>query len=106
MICDDDSARHARGVTRYLERHPRLELLGGARYSPPGSPAERIRGALENYVADAAVTWPGRLRQIRSFFRARSPGEMPGTAAPWTSPWLPPGYEHNFWNAALGRTGE
>jgi hypothetical protein len=22
------------------------------------------------------------------------------TAAPWTSPWLPPGYEQNFWNAA------
>jgi hypothetical protein len=19
---------------------------------------------------------------------------------PWTSPWLPPGYEQNFWNAA------
>jgi len=22
---------------------------------------------------------------------------MLDTAAPWTSPWLPPGYEHNFW---------
>jgi hypothetical protein len=26
---------------------------------------------------------------------------MLATAAPWTSPWLPPGYEQNFWNAAL-----
>jgi Tetratricopeptide repeat len=26
---------------------------------------------------------------------------MLDTAAPWTSPWLPPGYEQNFWNAAL-----
>jgi hypothetical protein len=25
---------------------------------------------------------------------------MLATAAPWTSPWLPPGYEQNFWNAA------
>jgi hypothetical protein len=48
-----------------------------------------------------AVRWPGRLRQIRSFFRVRSPDQMLATAAPWTSPWLPPGYEQNFWNAAL-----
>jgi len=25
---------------------------------------------------------------------------MLATAAPWTSPWLPPGYEQDFWNAA------
>jgi hypothetical protein len=37
-----------------------------------------------------------------AFFRARSPDQMLATAAPWTSPWLPPGYEQNFWNAALG----
>ena len=52
-------------------------------------------------MANTAVSWPGRLRQIHSFFRARSPDEMLATAAPWTSPWLPPGYEQNFWNAAL-----
>jgi hypothetical protein len=52
-------------------------------------------------VANTAVTWPGRLRQIHSFFRNRSPDEMLATAAPWTSPWLPSGYEQNFWNAAL-----
>lgn len=31
-------------------------------------------------------------------------GDARGVAAvlaPWTSPWLPPGYEQNFWNAAL-----
>jgi hypothetical protein len=64
--------------------------------------AERIWAALKNYVANTAVSWPGRLRQIHSFFRARSPDQMLATAAPWTSPWLPPGYEQNFWNAALG----
>ena len=81
-------------------KHPRLELLYGARYSPHDNPAERIWGALKNYVANTAVSWPGRLRQIHSFFRARSPDQMLATAAPWTSPWLPPGYEQNFWNAA------
>ena len=100
VICDNDIIHHARKVTRYLGKHPRLELLYGARYSPHDNPVERIWGALKNYVASTAVTWPGRLRQIHSFFRARSPGEMLDTAAPWTSPWLPPGYEQNFWNAA------
>jgi len=66
-----------------------------------GKPTERIWAALKNYVANTAVSWAGRLRQIHSFFRARSPDEMLVTAAPWTSPWLPPGYEQNFWNAAL-----
>jgi hypothetical protein len=47
------------------------------------------------------ATWPGRLRQIHSFFRTRSPDQMLAAAAPWTSPWLPPRYEQDFWNAAL-----
>ena len=57
-------------------------------------------GRTENYVADTAVTWAARLRQIHSFFRARSPDQMLDAAAPWTSPWLPWGYEQNFRNAA------
>jgi transposase len=100
VICDNDSIHHARAVTRYLSEHPQLELLYGARYSPHDNPVERIWGGLKNYVANTAVTWPGRLRQIHSYFRNRSPDQMLDTAAPWTSPWLPPGYEQNFWNAA------
>jgi transposase len=100
VICDNDSIHHARKVIAYLDQHPRLEVLYGARYSPNDNPAERIWAALKNYVANTAVTWPGRLKQIHSFFRNRSPDQMLATAAPWTSPWLPPGYEQNFWNAA------
>jgi len=100
VICDNDSIHHARTVTAYLEKHPRLELLYGTRYSPHDNPAERIWAALKNYVANTAVSWPGRLRQIHAFFRSRSPDQMLATAAPWTSPWLPPGYEQNFWNGA------
>ena len=66
-------------------------MLYGARYSPDDNPAERIWAALKNYVANTAVSWPGRLRQIHSFFRARSPDQMLATAAPWASPRLPPG---------------
>jgi hypothetical protein len=87
-------------VTAYLNKHPRLELPYSARYRPHGNPVEGIRAALKNHVANTAVNWPGRLRQIHSFFRNRSPGQMLDAAAPWTSPWLPPGYKQNFWNAA------
>ena len=73
MICDNDSIHHARKVTAYLKKHPRLELLYGARYSPHDNPVERIWAGLKNYVANTAATWPGRLRQIHSFFRSRSP---------------------------------
>ena len=44
VICDNDSSCHARKVTAYLEKHPRLELLYGVRYSPQDNPAERIWG--------------------------------------------------------------
>ena len=47
---------HARKVTAYLDRHPRLELLYGARYSPHDNPAERISAALKNHVANTAET--------------------------------------------------
>jgi hypothetical protein len=90
VICDNDSIHHVRTVTAYLKEHPRLELVYGARYSPHDNPAERIWAALKNYVANTAVSWPGRLQQIHAFFRSRSPDKMLATAAPWTSPWLPP----------------
>ena len=93
VICDNDSIHHAPKLTAYREKHPRLELLYGARYSPHDNPVERIWAALKNYVANTAVSWPGRLRQIRSFFHNHSPGQMLATAVPWTSPWLPPRYE-------------
>jgi hypothetical protein len=86
VICDNDSIHHARKVTAYLEKHPRLEVLYGARYSPHDNPAERIWAALKNHVANTAVSWPGRLRQIHSFFRNRSPDQMLATAAPGPAP--------------------
>ncbi|MBL7625867.1 IS630 family transposase [Frankia sp. CN6] len=100
VICDNDSIHHAHAVTTYLAEHPRLEVLYGARYSPHDNPVERIWAALKNHIANTAVTWPGRRRQIHAFFRARSPDQMLTTAAPWTSPWLPPGYAQDFRNAA------
>jgi transposase len=51
VICDNNSIHHARAVTHYLEEHPRLELLYGARYSPHDNPVERIWAGLKNYAA-------------------------------------------------------
>ncbi|MFI7535132.1 IS630 family transposase [Streptosporangium sp. NPDC049376] len=100
VICDNDSIHHARAVASYLRAHPRVGMSYGARYSPHDNPVERIWAALKAFIANTAVTWPGRLRQIHVFFRARSPDQLLATAAPWTSPWLPAGYKRNFWNAA------
>ena len=66
----------------------------GSLIGPPGEEVQAVT------ITWSPGSWPGRLRQIHSFFRARSPYEMLATAAPWTSPWLPPGYEQNYWNAA------
>ncbi|MFC4914115.1 IS630 family transposase [Actinomadura gamaensis] len=100
VICDNDSIHHAKAVAAHLREHPRVEILYGARYSPHDNPTERIWAALKNHIANTAVSWPGRLKQIHAFFRTRSPDQLLATAAPWTSPWLPPGYEQNFWNRA------
>jgi hypothetical protein len=43
----------------------------------------------------ASIT-PGPAPADQLLFRTRSPDQMLDTAAPWTSPWLPPGYEQNF----------
>ena len=81
-----------------------LEPLYGARYSPQDNPVERIWAALENYVANTAVTWlGGRLRRIPWLLpqpAAAHPAMLLATAAPLTSPWLPPGYGQNFLDAA------
>jgi transposase len=107
VICDNDSIHHARTVTAYLEEHPLLELLYGARYSPHDNPVERIWPALKNYVANTAVSWPGRLRQIHSSSSSSFllllllPRPLTGLDAghrrALDQPLAAPGYEQNSW---------
>ena len=108
MICNNDSIHHARKVAAYLEKHPRLELLYGARYSSHDNPIERIWAALKNYVTSTTVTsttvtWPGRLRQIHSFFRDRSPGEMLATARALDQPLAATGLRAELLECRLGK---
>jgi hypothetical protein len=53
-------------------------------------------------VANTAVTWPGGFGRSTPSSATAHPGQMLATAAPWTSPWLPPGYEQNFGNPLRG----
>jgi transposase len=60
-------------VQRWLGKHPRLQVLHGARYSPHDNPVERIWGALKAWLANSpTLTIQGRVRQVHAFFRART----------------------------------
>jgi transposase len=100
VICDNDQIHHARAVRDFVAAHPGVHLWYGARYNPHDNPVERIWAALKAFIANTATSWPGRRRQVHAYFRARAPGQLLATAAPWTSPWFPPRYMQNLWNAA------
>ena len=64
----------------------------GSRALPHDNPVERIWGALKAWPANGpTLTIQGRVRQVHAVFRARTPQQMPTTAAPHSSPWLPDG---------------
>jgi transposase len=93
VVCDNVIIHHSKIVQRWLAAHPRVVVLHGARYSPHDNPVERIWGALKAWLANSpTLTIQGRLRQVHTFFRQRSPTQILATAAPSSSPWLPEGY--------------
>ncbi|XVV11936.1 IS630 family transposase [Actinoplanes sp. CA-131856] len=101
VICDNGGT-HLSGITqRWLDEHPRLQLIRGARYSPQDNPIERIWAAMKHHIANTApATMADRIRQAHAFFQHRTDAQNLTTAAPWTSPWLPPGYGQDFWPGA------
>lgn len=54
----------------------------------------------KHYVANTALAWPARQRQVHAYFRSRAPGQLLTTAAPWTSPWFTTSYQQNSCKAA------
>lgn len=101
VICDNGSTHHSKITKKWLAQHPRLLLIEGAKYSPQDNPVERIWAAMKHHIANTApTTMADRIRQAHAFFRNRTPDQNLTTAAPWTSPWLPPGYGQNFWPGA------
>jgi len=101
VVCDNVIIHHSKLVQRWLASHPRVRVLHGARYSPHDNPVERIWGALKASLANApTLTMAGRIRQVHTFFRQRSPTQLLATAAPHSSPWLPDGYGQNLREAA------
>ena len=101
VVCDNVIIHHSKIVQRWLAAHPRMLLLHGARYSPHDNPVERVWGALKAWLANTpTLTIQGRVRQVHAFFRQRSPTDLPATAAPHSSPWLPQGYMQNLRESA------
>jgi transposase len=101
LVLDNVIIHRSKKVQAWLETHPRMRLVYGARYSPHDNPVERIWGALKRALANSPpLTMTGRLRQVHAFFRQRTPEQMLHTAAPSSSPWLPEGYRHNIQEAA------
>jgi transposase len=100
VCCDNDGIHHAIRVRHWLCDHPRVRLFYGAAYSPHDNPVERIWAALKADIANTAVTFTDRIHQARIFFRTRTPVQMLATAAPWSSPWIPPSYAQKYWLAA------
>jgi transposase len=101
VVCDNVIIHRSKIVQRWLATHPRLRVLHGARYSPHDNPVERIWGALKAWLANnPTLTVQGRVRQVHTFFRARTTAQILATAAPHSSPWLPTNYVQNFRQAA------
>jgi transposase len=93
VICDNGSTHHSKITQRWLAEHPRLLLIEGAKYSPQDNPTERIWAALKRQLANTfAATITDRIHQAHTFFQHRTDTQNLNTAAPWTSPWLPPDY--------------
>ncbi len=51
-------------------------------------------------VCSPALAWPQIAVHDNPIERNHSPDQMLGAAVFCTSPWLPPRFEQNFWNAA------
>jgi transposase len=101
VICDNVIIHHSKLVCAWLAAHPQVWVLHGARYRPHDNPVERIWGALKGWLANTPTpTMAARIRQVHTFFRARTPAQLLATAAPRSSPWLPEGYAQNFRQAA------
>jgi transposase len=101
VVCDNVIIHRSKIVQRWLAAHPRLRVLHGARYSPHDNPVERIWGSLKAWLANSpTLTIQGRVHQVHTFFRQRSPAQMLTTAAPHSSPWLPERYGQDFREAA------
>ena len=101
IVLDNVSTHSSRAVERWLIAHSSVRLLYGARYSPHHNPVERVWGAMKRHLANSpTLTMLGRIQEVHAFFRSRTRAQMLATAAPFNTPWLPPGYGQKLWKAA------
>ena len=100
VICDNGSTHHSK-------------ILNGGSPSIPDArnrrceiqPARRSRrtGLGHDETTDSLHRddhGQRRIHQAHAFFEHRANAQNLATAAPWTSPWLPPRYGKDFWQGA------
>lgn len=64
-------------------------------------PPNGVWATVKQQIAFTATTTVNdRIHQAHAFFEHRVNAQNLATAAPWTSPWLPPGYGKDFWQGA------
>jgi transposase len=101
VVCDNGSTHHSKITQRWLAEHPRIQVIEGAKYRPQDNPVERIWAALKRQIANTtAATIIDCVNQAHAFFQHRTNTQNLNTAAPWTSPWLPPSYGKDLWPGA------
>lgn len=101
LVCDNGIIHHSRATRAWLDAHPRLQVLYGARYSPHHNPVERIWAVLKACLANSpTATMAARVGQVHAFFGWSSAAQLLATAAPASSPWLPESYAQHFKRAA------
>ena len=60
----DDWTEQRRLTEGWLAKHPRLQLIEGAKYSPQDNPVERMWAVLKHHIANTApATMADRIRQ-------------------------------------------
>jgi hypothetical protein len=74
VTCDNVIIHCPKIVQRWLQTHPRLRILHGARDGPHDTPIGWTWGALKTYLANSpTLTIQGRIRQVHARFHQRTP---------------------------------
>ncbi len=89
IVCDNDQIHHARAVRDFIADHPGVHLWFSACYSPHDNPTERIWAALKTFIANTAVSWPGRKRTDPCLLPQPIIGSEPGHRRTLDKPLVP-----------------
>lgn len=101
IVLDNVITHRSLAVRQWLNAHPQVRFLYGARYSPHDNPVERVWAALKRHLANSPLpSMHQRLRQVSKYFDRRSRQQMLSTASLASCPWLRRRNGKDFWHPA------